>query len=68
MIDAAAFPSAGTHWNPEKTGLTIRQWYAGQAIKGILANSAYLDTPEDHKVTKAFKIADKMIKLEEEGG
>lgn len=49
----------------EEQGITLRQWYAGLAIQGLLAaRGAHSNTPElVDKVTKnAIKIADRMVK------
>lgn len=41
----------------------IRDWYAGQALVGLLsAPSQYPVTPNDGHVARAFDIADAMMK------
>lgn len=55
------------------TGLTKRDWFAGQALVGII-NACALDTRRDGERTenmfarKAFSIADAMIAARETGG
>jgi hypothetical protein len=33
-----AFPVPGTDWNDRYPGMTLRQWYAGLAMQGVLAS------------------------------
>lgn len=51
-------------------GMTLRQWYAGQAMKGYLAsdkNNAYpTDLQRERLVKESFLMADEMIKASEE--
>ena len=66
-----AFPGVGIRYNgvgiPEKLfypGMTLRQWYAGQALVGELANSAegpYLKTGSAELAKRCFLFADAMI-------
>lgn len=62
----AAFPSGDSNGlNPFNSGLTKREWFAGQALAGILANPALVkgwgeagDDVEFEAVEMAFMIAD----------
>lgn len=46
-------------WSP---GMTIRQWYAGMAMQGIIATHCGQPTPSDALVVKwAFEMADAML-------
>ena len=40
-------------------GMTLRQWYAGMAMQGILAG--YPKTPSDKIIRSSFLMADAMI-------
>ena len=53
-------------------GMTLRQWYAGQAVKGMLSNPNYIyipekvaDDPNERFSARAFQVADAMIAFEE---
>ena len=63
--DGQAFPT-GDHTHGGQGGMTQRQWYAGKAITGIFAGN-YEQFTLDQKIALAFRTADKMIKLEEDG-
>jgi len=70
----AAFPiieQFGTEQVCTHHGMSLRDWYAGQAICGILAGvignpGIHMDTNRDVKT--AFEIADAMIEARGEGG
>jgi hypothetical protein len=42
------------------TGVTVREWFAGLALQGMLANSQVLLTNAD-VVDSAFQLADRML-------
>ena len=45
------------------TGMSLRQWYAGMAMQGLLANTDFIY----HSIAKiSFAVADSMLKFEEE--
>ena len=47
------------------SGMTLRQWYAGMAMSGLLATNEYYRSEEFKTVAKmAFAQADAMIALE----
>lgn len=61
-----AFPHGPTHQYGSHPGMSLRQWYAGMAMQGLLAS----ETEENDKgyselAEMAFKQADAM--LEQEG-
>lgn len=43
-----------------RPGMTLRQWYAGQALAGIMADSQYAGTSADFAEC-AFRFADAML-------
>lgn len=59
-----AFPYCvwvGDHHNGHNTGMTLRQWFAGMALQGILANSS-VDVKKFNAVVVAYGLADLMIR------
>lgn len=57
-----AFPEIGSQSEPGTRGMTLRDWFAGMALQGILASA--LAKPElgmEIFVEDAYSVADKMI-------
>lgn len=55
----AAFPSADSNGiNPFNSGLTKREWFAGQALAGILANPHLMKDWRDAGVDAEFEAAE----------
>lgn len=44
---------------PEQSGMSLRDWFAGQALAGMLANGNL--KPEIYFAGTAYRIADEMI-------
>ena len=44
-----------------EAGMSLRQWYAGQAIAGLLANPDWNQADTEVVVGWAFQIADAMV-------
>lgn len=66
-----AFPLAGFPGDPNftlpKDGMTLRQWYAGQALAGLLASSLTTRTTHGADAKACVKAADALIaELEKE--
>ncbi len=64
-----AFPVPDSHYADGQVqygsnGMTLRDWYAGQALAGLEANSSVDMTVEDAAVM-AYQLADAMIKARE---
>lgn len=60
-----AFPLPASRVNNPNPGMTLRQWYAGQAMKAILANS-HIDpkatSPSEGMIADwSFRMADAML-------
>jgi len=62
-----AFPSEQGHtpfgtWNQTyESGMTLRDWFAGQALIGIATNPGGLDTDTGEWASLAYHVADKML-------
>jgi hypothetical protein len=61
MKDDYAFPRV-TQLGQMAPGMELRDWFAGMAMSGILANPEITDYASDKDVSVAYKIADLMIK------
>lgn len=61
-----AFPKAHLSGYLDERGMTLRQYYAGQAIAGVCNRAAGLHDEAYMKViaTRAFQMADSMIEAE----
>jgi hypothetical protein len=63
-FDTPAFPRAMTETDPVgQSGMTLRDYFAGQALIGILgARQGFMvDVGTDNAPTFAYRIADKML-------
>jgi len=56
-----AFPLTGTHEQVLEAGMTLRDWYAGMAVQGLLSDASVQGTPEEF-AQRAFFVADAMVK------
>lgn len=54
-----AFPLAETPYAERQDGMSLRDWFAGQAIIGLLTSG--LGTPLDVVTSAAFEVADAML-------
>lgn len=52
-----AFPRADGGWSPSHDGMTLRDWFAGQA----LANHKTLEWKPEHAAKQAYAYADAML-------
>lgn len=57
-----AFPYPSEYWGNGQPGMSLRDWFAGMAISGLLADPGM--KPED-AVEIAFQAADAMLKARE---
>jgi len=46
-------------------GMTLRDWFAGQSLAGLLHHPVYKDTSDDTMAKYAYQQADAMIKARE---
>ena len=58
--DVAAFPMA-TVDGLVQTGMTLRDWFAGQALAGLCASASGIGIPSDEMAGIAYSRADAMI-------
>jgi len=61
----AAFPYQPGDWAVDNTGMTLRDWFAGKAMQGLLSNQSLIDTIDKSNCMWisdwAYKQADSMI-------
>ncbi|MDX0230314.1 hypothetical protein GOC14_07100 [Sinorhizobium meliloti] len=63
-MNIPAFPSLAPpeHWGDPARGMDLRDWFAGQALVGLLArNTAASECP-----ARAYQLADEMMKIRKE--
>lgn len=57
-----AFPLPVTEWNPGNAGMSLRDWFAGQALMGLFAQSEITVAPSANDVAQiVYNMADAMI-------
>jgi hypothetical protein len=64
-----AFPHARPSMNQH--GMTLRDWFAGQALAGAVANQLKEPTRQERFeaiATQAYRFADAMLTVREKGG
>jgi hypothetical protein len=70
--DIPAFPTKiNTEYfsNPStiyETGMTLRDYFAGRAMQGMLSENSGIRYPTDELVDFAYKVADAMMKAREQ--
>lgn len=65
-----AFPLPVTEWNPGNAGMSLRDWFAGQALIGLLSNPNHqVGTVTFERIGQdAYKFAYAMIAARDEEG
>ena len=58
-----AFPTNTPFTNPEDRGMTLRDWFAGQVMAGIIANqcTAPFSVIKSAVAERAYELADAMM-------
>ena len=59
--DRLAFPVPDGAGQIGREGMTLRQWYAGMALQGILSHSGVAAFPHENLAHISFNIADAML-------
>jgi hypothetical protein len=60
---ASQYPSGDIAW--EQDGMSLREWYAGMALMGVMANPNYKDFTTEEDIAKSCWVqADKMLEME----
>lgn len=62
---APAYPRPASQDEFAQDGMTLRQWYAGRAMQGILSSSSNRGGNKRIIAEAAFKMADAMLEYEE---
>ena len=57
-----AFPRAGNKTYLPRDGMSLRDWFAGQALAGIMVQEGIMDEARSYVVREAYYIADAMLK------
>jgi hypothetical protein len=61
-----AFAHSGNHvMSHPQDGMSLRDWFAGQAMRGLLSNSNFAEVEVVH--TAAYAVADRMIRERSRG-
>jgi len=63
-----AFPNLGYNADQNYNGMTLRDWFAGQALAGECARTASSEMFPQNAAVAAYKIADAMLAEREKGG
>lgn len=64
-----AFPMPGTDHNYTETGMTLRDWFAGQALAGFCGNRIHLQShPPEITASEAYRYADALLAERKIGG
>ena len=57
-----AFPVGLEAFGEDKTGMTLRDYFAGQALTGLLTAELVGDYSNEHVADISYRIADAMLK------
>lgn len=60
QLAPVADQETGVFCGPHSEGMSLRDWFAGMALVGLLANSKF-NTAKDRYCKHAYQIADKML-------
>jgi hypothetical protein len=66
MKDIPAFPIGLEAFGEDKTGMTLRDYFAAKAMQGFMGSSWNVKSFED-MASKAYQLADAMMKARTDG-
>lgn len=61
-----AFPVPASEYNDRHEGMTLRDWFAGQALAGLMARAGSENFSEDLRANIAIRQANAMIAARKE--
>jgi len=64
MEDIFAFPRSWEHFQERQKGMTLRDWFAGQALVGLLSRPQVINSPDPCEL--AYDYADDMLERKKE--
>ena len=59
--DEAAFPLTSCFTTPDMKGMSLRDWFAGQVLVGLLANPSLREFTDNELAIIAYKQANEMM-------
>jgi hypothetical protein len=65
MHDIPAFPTENSYLVSTLHGMTLRDYFAGRAMQGMLCENSGIRYPTDELVNFAYAVADAMMKERE---
>jgi hypothetical protein len=54
-------PEMGCYWRDMPPGMSLRDWFAGMAAQGVLANQVFSDTDNVSLATWCYDFSDALI-------
>ena len=68
MNNPSAFPLHPEHWQEENQGMTLRDYFAAQAMQALLRQypDHLMNSPASEVASDAYSMADAMMKVREE--
>ena len=68
MKNPPAFPLHPEHWQEENQGMTLRDYFAAQAMQALLRQypDHLMNSPASEVASDAYSMADAMMKVREE--
>lgn len=67
MVNIPAFPTENAYMVSTQQGMTLRDYFAGRAMQGMLCENSGIRYPTDELANFAYAVADAMMKEREHG-